>query len=451
MKNLNQIEVVLLADWIRQEAVGAQLQSIIHHEKGLGLELYFHKTMWMILDLSDTGPFCSIFHGQCPWSKSRKTKPLGLFLNSNAKNLDLNNVVVDTEYGRVLELHFATKPNSPEPRQCRLEFQMIPRRVNLIAESGKKSISWSKPSPLMKQSEVEAMMGPKASDLPLEARSLRTLHEEWLKSQVSVRSQGEKSMQVSSSAPGDAIRKQWQKDLLKKTKAITQIREQITDQESQSELLFKVGQELKSLPLDEVIKSYSFVKELRSDRGLSWNMENVFKKAKTLSQKKLGAEKRIEDVLSEIKKLEKRLSAERIDLPAFEKEQEAKQLFEISGDIKARKKILGPELIAFKGKSAKDNLLLLRSAKAWDYWFHLKDYPSSHTILRRNKNQIIKHEHIQEIAQWMAEDFLSKKKSLAGLSLDIIYAECRFVRPIKGDKIGRVQYHSENTIRVKLS
>ncbi len=504
MKNLNQIEVELLADWIRQEAVGAQLQSILHHEKGLGLELYKKGTIWLIIDLSVTGPFCSVFRDKCPWVKSRKTKPLGLFLNSNAKNLDLVDVKLSEGLGRVIDFHFSTRPNSPDPRQCLLQFQMIPKRVNLMASSGKKSIYWAKPIPLAPQNTVPQsfhsageqkssfMAGalPTSSDsmldtaesLALECRSLKTILAEWQQSQISVSARKGESFQVQSSAPGDALRKQWQKDLAKKQKAVVQIQQQIQEQQELSSLLYEIGQELKFLSLNEVLKKHPFVKELNKEESLSWNMENVFKKAKVLSQKKEGAERRIQDVLVEIHKLEKRLSLESLDLAALEKEQRSQRFMSLDGqshgsiydqgnlaksaqgkasksknshgananEVKARKKVLGPELVAFKGKSAKDNLSLLRSAKAWDYWFHLKDYPSSHAILRRNKNQNIKPDQIREIAEWMAEDFITKKNNLSGSVVDVVYVECRFVRPIKGDKIGRVQYHSEQSVRVKL-
>ncbi len=106
--------------------------------------------------------------------------------------------------------------------------------------------------------------------------------------------------------------------------------------------------------------------------------------------------------------------------------------------------------LAYCGKSAADNLALLRQAKAWDYWLHLRDYPGAHAIIHRQRDQLISEGEIFEVAEWVAKESLSSKSLLVGQKIAIVMVECRFVRPIKGDKLGRVTYHSERTLSFTL-
>ncbi len=115
-------------------------------------------------------------------------------------------------------------------------------------------------------------------------------------------------------------------------------------------------------------------------------------------------------------------------------------------DIKSRKMLLDSGAAVFMGKSAKDNLALLRQARAWDFWLHLRDYPGAHAIIHREKNQNINNNEFQSVVKWLAEESLSAKSLQKGTRLDVVIAEVRFVRPIKGDKLGKVNYHSEKTL-----
>ncbi|MFN9065949.1 MAG: DUF814 domain-containing protein, partial [Bdellovibrionales bacterium] len=103
---------------------------------------------------------------------------------------------------------------------------------------------------------------------------------------------------------------------------------------------------------------------------------------------------------------------------------------------------------ASKGKSAQDNLALLRAAKAWDLWLHLRDYPGSHLILSLDKGQSVPQEVLNEAALWLAESSVKSKVKLSGMRFDVLVVECRFVRPIKGDKLGRVNYQNERVFTV---
>jgi predicted ribosome quality control (RQC) complex YloA/Tae2 family protein len=108
-------------------------------------------------------------------------------------------------------------------------------------------------------------------------------------------------------------------------------------------------------------------------------------------------------------------------------------------------------MVAYMGRSAKDNLALLRSAQAWDLWLHLKDYPSAHVIIRRPRGQEISQEEIARTARWLAQEATASKRELrAGDTFEIQFAECRYVRPIKGDRLGRVTVLNPKVLRLKL-
>lgn len=112
-------------------------------------------------------------------------------------------------------------------------------------------------------------------------------------------------------------------------------------------------------------------------------------------------------------------------------------------EAKGRKLHLASGAIVYCGKSAGDNLSLLRKARAWDLWLHLKDYPGAHAIIHRQKDQVIGGAELYQAAEWVVKESFASMHLEVGARLDVVIVECRFVRPIKGDKLGRVTYHSE--------
>jgi predicted ribosome quality control (RQC) complex YloA/Tae2 family protein len=97
---------------------------------------------------------------------------------------------------------------------------------------------------------------------------------------------------------------------------------------------------------------------------------------------------------------------------------------------------------AVMGKSARDNLEILRQAQAWDLWMHLKDYPGAHAIIVRPRTKEVPLKWIQKVSEWLIRETIGQKKVEMGSKYDVVVVECRYVRPIKGDKLGRVSYHN---------
>lgn len=175
-------------------------------------------------------------------------------------------------------------------------------------------------------------------------------------------------------------------------------------------------------------------------KSLAWNIERCFKKSKDIRRKLQGSRERIEILKTEIKKLQNQTGPPKVsDRPERPLLAQSK--------ARGRKKNLAPGIDAFIGKSAKDNLALLRKAKPWDLWFHLRDYPGAHAVICCPRNASVTSQHFNEVGSWLLGQF--KRVVATGEKFDVVVCECRHVRPIKGDRLGRVNYSNERVFTVR--
>lgn len=99
----------------------------------------------------------------------------------------------------------------------------------------------------------------------------------------------------------------------------------------------------------------------------------------------------------------------------------------------------------YVGKNSKQNdYITLKLANKDDYWFHIKDLPGSHVILR---NDNIDEDDIK-IAAYLAAINSSVAK---GSKVDIDYTQKKNVNKAKGAKPGMVYYTDFNTITIDTS
>ncbi len=98
----------------------------------------------------------------------------------------------------------------------------------------------------------------------------------------------------------------------------------------------------------------------------------------------------------------------------------------------------------YVGKNSKQNdYITLKLAKKEDLWFHVKDRPGSHVILKSDK---VNDEDIQ-IAAYLA----AKNSSIANDNkIDVDYTEKKHVNKAKGAKAGMVYYENFSTITVDM-
>nr|WP_295901309.1 DUF814 domain-containing protein [uncultured Bdellovibrio sp.] len=417
MKALTQQELQQFVSYFAPILDGAQLQDVLVNDRGLALGFRKDIHYWMILDLVPNNPLMLIFEEECPFKKGPKTKPVSLFMNSHARNLYLTSMTVAEEFGRVVRLILKNSQ-----MECEIEIRLIPKQCNVIVKAHGKQVAWDRPLELTAAPVVEN---------PPPPRTLEEIHEEWLNEQTSVKKP--------SLDPVAQWEKQKKKDLEKKNKALSEIQKQI--ESDKHDLWYEAGQFLKThgtLQVPEHLRSC-----INFQESLSWNIENSFSKAKQLVGKKEGARERLIELQEEIARLEKSRYQEKPTKTALV------DLMQ-KAEARGRKLHLDSGALAYCGKSAADNLALLRQAKAWDYWLHLRDYPGAHAIIHRQRDQLISPAEIQEVAEWVAKESLSSKSLMVGQKVAVVIVECRFVRPIKGDKLGRVTYHSEKTLSFTL-
>lgn len=432
MKSPSFFEFQTIIQYLHDELIGSQLQEIISTEDGvvLGFYRFVHepKAVWLVFDMDTQFPFVGLFE-QNPWLKIKKTKPVALFLNSHFKNTHLKDIQVVENFGRVAEFDF-----SLPDKKLVLQLRMIPKQPNIIVYADDMSVAWEKPRDLVIATPDE--------NFESENRSIPFLFRQWFERRAKTKPK-ETSAIVGAQGPTQSPYGKWvqqrQKDLFKKEKALNQIDEQ--------------KNELRKVPWPEIgnhLKTYGF-----KDFPLEWtpfvdfnqkpsfNIEKAFEKSKQVTHKLQGADVRKEQLLAEIE-LAKDISEERFQQHLSElAAKQAKQGQRKATEGHFRKLTIEGEnpVNVLMGKNAVENLKLLRQAKAWDLWVHLKDYPSAYAILQKPKDKNVSDQVLIQASQWLVKESIKNKKNMDGAKLSVVIVECRHVRPIKGDKLGRVTYH----------
>lgn len=402
-KALSEAELRSYTDWIRERIQGAQLQDVRTDGHVLVLELYGLGPFLLIFDPKHAGLF--LVNGNDYPGFKKVQKPLQLFLKSHAKNLALGDLALVENQGRVVEFLFVNRF-----KEVRLKYILIPHFVNLIANTEGKSIAWSKPKEI--------------PDRPQEYHST----EQHL-SETDWEAYGRLIFDAGPSEKKEIpLREDREKQISKKTGALEKLKATLSDE-----------LELRWLRFGESLKIHStapkeFADLWRSDLNLAENRERAFHKAKEARRKRAGTQERILILEKEISNLQN--NSVSAVAPGARKGTQAM----IKSGSKGQTLNLASGAQAIVGKSAKDNLAILRQARAWDLWVHLKDDPSSHGVIFRDKNQTIGDQEIQQVAQWVLAKSKLGKKDFGNFKFEVLVVECRFVKPIKGDKLGRVTY-----------
>ncbi len=398
---LNFQDLQELIPQLAEKLVGAQLQDVYAWDKGIVLGHYKTDLMYLVLDFSKARPFFYWFENNCPVRKIVKSKPLALFLNSNAANKRVVSIELMSELGRAFKIIWGT-----DEKVCELEVHLIPHQVNAIARTKEKKISWEIVRDLKKQKDNVF-----SQDLgALQIADLLELKDHFSKPIV--------ASQKQSSA------EDLEKTLAKKQRAIVQIENDLPKYDV--ELWQKKGDAMKSGSRDFI----------DAKKSLAWNINEAFSTAQKMKIKRAGALARIEKLKNEIAN------------PASGPK--AKVAETHAEKIMARSLTLTSGKIAYAGKKASENLKLLREASPWDVWIHLKDYPSSHIIVRTLRNQEIGPKDLQEVGEWALQFLPEKRKMVSGQKIIFTYTECRFVRPIKGDRLGRVTVDQSKEFSLRL-
>jgi len=407
---------------------GFRFQEVQMNEQDLLIGLWGQGDLhWLFFDLEPRRPLVFLLPDPSPVKIKNMDKPLKLFLKAHGVGLTFVKAERKKDEGRILRLYFQS-PKSPDEFNCEIEARLFPKGCNVIVKSKGKTISLVKIKSQMavnsEPSSIDNVQSAVSSTTP--SRSTETELDEiftaWL----------ERRHPKSKANNQNTIQKQ--KLLEKKYKAIEKVEQEL---QSKSENQYQeLGEWLKANQTLKVPQEYSSLMDTK--KSLNQNMEEAFRKSKQAKEKIERTKVRLEELKEELKKLQ---SGE------F-KENKPQQKKKSAPEYKGRLLKLSENLEARAGKSGADNLALLRQARAWDFWVHLKDLPGSHAILFRNKNQKVTDHEIRKVASWLVELSLKNfnKAANTGEKYEVLVTECRFVRPIKGDKLGRVNYQNERVL-----
>jgi phage tail tube protein FII len=318
-----------------------------------------------------------------------------------------------------------------EGRECLIELQLIPRRLNVIVKSAVKSVDKSEAKSAEKSISLfpvrelppslsvvegqgaqvpfdldgyldrwmERFKGPSPQGKGLQRQDSQRQGPQAFSAQGPSTSLGAGGS-VTGSLPSE-LQKQEQKLRKEKLKKEQLIGKLEIDEQKMKHPWAAVGQYIiakQSLDVPDDWKTY-----VDFNLPLSANIQNCFDRHKAQEKSRLQVIERINHLKQEIDELSKKLDSG--DFSTAEKPIRS-LASELLGKAKAkgRKKILADQVEAVFGKSAQDNMALLRKAQPWDLWVHVKDLPSAHLFIRRPRGKQVDHHLILEAARWCLEN-----------------------------------------------
>tara|TARA_B100001248_G_scaffold261233_1_gene251730 strand:- start:4280 stop:5452 length:1173 start_codon:yes stop_codon:yes gene_type:complete len=373
-----------------QTYTGAQLQDVQTSEKGVQLSFYLKEKSYFLWYMQAASPLFLI-HDR-PFKMAKKTKPLQLFL----KKYFVGHRLLDVRLGEGRVLYFDFQ--SVTQKSC-IELRLFPHGQNIIAMAEGKQMSWAKPKELVSSSS-------KLEPVDIPARQLMQIKvDEFLqvKPKVKKAKPQKTKQQIISELENSA----------KDTKRIAQLEQDIALLASQSNM-------------DLIYPKY----KLEGD--LPWYEALNFLKEKLAKER--GKKAKIQERIKELKKQERRQS----------------EVQPKSQPLSSKHLLLEGGKRAFLGKSAKENAELLRKAKPWYLWAHIRGLPSAHIIVEKNKKQNLSQSELHEIANWLVANSSLAKKAQSGDHFELQYTECRYLRKIKGAPAGQVQVMQEKVLRFQL-
>lgn len=406
MKPLSISELELLAEDL-QTLLGGKVQKIVANKSEYGLGVWLNNTLnWIWIVLDKKTPLLAIM-GE-PNIKKKISSPLLLFFESHFEGKILEGVGMRKDLGRIVELQFTGG--------AKIELRLFPHACNLIASDQGKKVSWTKvqPIPIM-QNQVYEDNHPRT---PLQ------ILKEW--SELNQKPSVKIELNI------DSWREQ-QREKIKKS--IFKLERDIVEKRALG--WREAGEWLKEHNTLKVPTSFA---ELVNNREtMAWNIQNCFRQAKLNEEKIIRSTERMNALVESLRQVEHLSPPRRELVQKKEKSNTSRRTLRIQEDV-----------LAYFGKSAEDNLRLLRESKAWDYWMHAKDYPSAHLIISRPKNRKLSEVELKHCAKWLLKESMGKKIDKFS-TYEFLITECRYVTPIRGDRIGRVSYKNERTIFVRIA
>ncbi len=385
MKTINQSELEILVSSL-QCLKGFEVQGVYGSDELFGFKFWNKRVSWITCRLKGSIPFIYGPEELVKFDKSTP-KPVFTFFNKYFKGALLTDICVKSELGRVVEMTF----QSEACKDLRVQLCLFRGGVNFSVFANRKKVFLNKPSNIKISSNSSSF----------QSRDLKTLKKEITLSLPSKKKSLENDF----------------KELNKKDIAIKKIEQaiQFYSQDPYLNLVKALEQDLKP-PKD-------LIKLMQKSMTKQENVEYLYEQHKLKPEKLERLKRRINEL-----NLENTASTKLSGKKSYKPEVQGIPRLVISEGV-----------VAFCGRKAKENLTLIRKAKAWYLWMHLKDYPSAHIIVEKNKNRDLNENELRKVASFLFFRGAPKKLiSSPEVSFEVIFTEIRYVKPIKGDKLGRV-------------
>ncbi|MBI1729933.1 NFACT family protein [Candidatus Acetothermia bacterium] len=111
----------------------------------------------------------------------------------------------------------------------------------------------------------------------------------------------------------------------------------------------------------------------------------------------------------------------------------------VTSTLSGPRKIVADGYSIFIGRNGRQNDALIREANREDLWFHAKDRPGAHVVLRTNRQQDVPERIVERAAELAA--FYSKGRSSA--HVPVLYTRVKYLKKPKGAKPGLVLISKE--------
>lgn len=229
--------------------------------------------------------------------------------------------------------------------------------------------------------------------------------------------------------------------------------------------LHKIKLHLREIALEDVVRGTPGAVTVPLDPEITplQNAQRYFKKAQKGSRGLVLVEKREKEIQERMNQLK---SAQR-SLPALKNAEEIKKAFldlfprKKEAPAKSSKpkpeKVPTPNIVRMKlGKefelcagtsAAANDYVTFQLAQPEDLWFHVRDLPGSHVILRRlQRNAAVSNEMILEAARIAA----AHSKAKPGAKVTVSYTEKKNVKKIPGAPLGMVTMAKEKSLVVEV-
>ena len=149
------------------------------------------------------------------------------------------------------------------------------------------------------------------------------------------------------------------------------------------------------------------------------------------------------DTIEDLNNIEEELR----DLQLIKETKKKKKTKKIQSVINIKKEVTSTGYTLLIGKNNKQNeYITFKLAKTNDLWFHAKDYPGSHIVLKNPNEDIIDNKTIAEAASYAARF----SKGAKAPKVDVNYTEKKYIKKHPSHLPGKVFYTDYKTIHVAL-